>query len=165
MEFFETCYEGRPAVAKIASFEWQIPDLTRETWAYHVLEFGRNANDPIAPPFLGHLIENGRVMGFLMGKVEGRAACPDDIARCEALVKRLHNLEGLGLTHGDLNRFNFIVEDRIGGRVWLFDFEYAQDYDKEAAKAEIRSLASELAETTRRGGRLATTTLSSAGWA
>lgn len=150
---FETLYEGRPAVAKIACFEWHIPNLTRETWAYHVLDHGCGSDAPIAPPFLGHLTENGRVMGFLMGKVEGRAACLDDVVRCEALVKRLHSL---GLVHGDLNRFNFVVEEKAGGRVWLVDFEHAQDYDEEAGRAEIQSLLSELAETTGRGGVITT---------
>lgn len=147
---FETVYEGRPAIAKIACFEWQIPNMTRETWAYHVLDHDSDGT-PIAPAFLGHLTENGRVMGFLMEKVQGRAACSADLARCEALVLRLHKLGGLGLVHGDVNRYNFIVEDGSDGHVWLIDFEHAQDYDEKAGQAEFQSLASELAEETGRG--------------
>lgn len=60
---FETIYESEPAIAKIACFEWQISNITRETWAYHVLNHD-NDGEPIAPAFLGHLAENGRVMGF-----------------------------------------------------------------------------------------------------
>lgn len=147
---FETIYKDEPAIAKIACFEWQIPNITRETWAYHVLDHD-NDGEPIAPAFLGHLTENGRVMGFLMRRVEGRAACLGDLARCEALVLRLHRLGGLGLVHGDVNRYNFIVEDTPDGRIWLVDFEHAQDYDEEAGRAEFLSLASELAEETGRG--------------
>lgn len=152
---FETRYEGRPAVAKMACFEWQIPNLTRETWAYHVLDHDSDGT-PLAPPFLGHLTEHGRVMGFLMGKVEGRAACLDDLARCEALVKRLHSLGGLGLVHGDVNRYNFVVEEKPDGRIWLVDFEHAQDYEEQAGQAEIQSLPFELTETTGRGGTVTT---------
>ncbi|KAF5020441.1 hypothetical protein F66182_7520 [Fusarium sp. NRRL 66182] len=74
---FENFYQGRPAVAKIACFEWQIPSLTRETWAYCVLTQSQQPDDgpPIAPKFLGHLTENGRVMGFLMEMLEG--SCMD----------------------------------------------------------------------------------------
>lgn len=59
-----------------------------------------------------------------------------------------------GLIHGDLNRYNFVVEENTGDRVWLIDFEHAEDYNQEAGEAEIRSLSAELAETTGRGGVL-----------
>ncbi|KAF2964766.1 hypothetical protein GQX73_g8802 [Xylaria multiplex] len=136
---FETLYEGRAAVAKIARFEWQIPSLTRETWAYC---------------FLGHLTENGRVMGFLMEKLEGRFACLDDLTQCAALLKRLHGLGDLGLVHGDVNRYNFIVEECYRGCVRLVDFEHAQDYDEKLAQAELESLPAELAEETGRGSTI-----------
>ncbi|KAI1129910.1 alpha-galactosidase A [Nemania abortiva] len=150
---FETLYEGRAAVAKIACFEWHIPRLTRETWAYSVLAETQEPGDgpPIAPEFLGHLTENGRVIGFLMEKLEGRFACLDDLTQCAALLKRLHNLGDLGLVHGDVNRHNFIVEESHHGCVRLIDFEHAQDYDEELAQAELESLSAELAEETGRG--------------
>lgn len=47
---FETLYEGRPAVAKIACFEWLVPNITRERWAYDVLSYN-NSGTPIAPRF------------------------------------------------------------------------------------------------------------------
>ncbi|KAI0858013.1 alpha-galactosidase A [Xylaria cubensis] len=155
---FETLYEGRAAVAKIACFEWQIPSLTRETWAYCVLtETQRPSDGPlIAPEFLGHLTENGRVMGFLIEKLEGRFACSDDLTQCAALLKRLHGLGDLGLVHGDVNRYNFIVEECCRGCVRLVDFEHAQDYDEELAHAELESLPAELAEETGRGSTITT---------
>ncbi|KAI0194552.1 hypothetical protein F4808DRAFT_474797 [Astrocystis sublimbata] len=124
---FETLYEGRAAVAKIACFEWQIPSLTRETWAYCVVTETQPSDGPLtAPEFLGHLTENGRAMGFLMEKLEGRSACSDDLTQCAALLKRLHGLGDLGLVHGDVNRYNFIVEECCRGRVVrLVDLEHA----------------------------------------
>lgn len=155
---FETLYEGRPAVAKIACFDWQIPRLTRETWAYCVITQTQQLGDGpgIAPEFLGHLTENGRVMGFLMEKLEGRFACSDDLAQCAALLRRLRGLGDLGLVHGDVNRYNFIIEENNGGHVRLVDFEYAQDYDEKLAQAELESLPAELAEETGRGSTITT---------
>lgn len=69
-------------------------------------------------------------MGFLMEKVEGRFACSDDLAQCEALLRRLHGLGDLGLVHRDVNRYNFIIEEGHGGSVRLVDFEHAKDYDE-----------------------------------
>ncbi|KAJ3541690.1 hypothetical protein NM208_g4487 [Fusarium decemcellulare] len=153
---FETLYEGRAAVAKIACFEWQIPMLTRETWAYCVLTETQQPEDgpSIAPEFLGHLTENGRVMGFLMEKMEGRFACLDDLTQCAALLRRLHSLGDLGLVHGDVNRYNFVIEENDGGNVRLVDFEHAQDYDEKLAQAELESLPAELAEETGRGSTI-----------
>ncbi|KAF5963814.1 alpha-galactosidase A [Fusarium bulbicola] len=153
---FETLYQGRPAVAKIACFEWQIPSLTRETWAYCVLTQSQQPDDDpsIAPKFLGHLTENGRVMGFLMERLEGRFACSDDLAQCTALLRKLHGLGGMGLVHGDINRYNFIIEESHDRHVRLVDFEHAQDYDEKLAQEELKSLHAELAEETGRGSTI-----------
>lgn len=157
---FETIYEDRAAVAKIACFEWHIPRVTRETWAYCVLTQSQRPDEalPIAPEFLGHLVENGRVIGFLMEKLDGRPACLDDLTQCEALLRRLHGLGDLGLVHGDVNRYNFIVEEGPGGVIRLVDLEHAQDYDAKLAQAELESLPAELAEETGRGSTV------TAGW-
>jgi tRNA A-37 threonylcarbamoyl transferase component Bud32 len=50
-------------------------------------------------------------------KAAGREASIKDLAICEAAVRRLHSL---GLTHEDLNRFDFIVGE---GGVKSIDFE------------------------------------------
>jgi hypothetical protein len=55
-------------VAKIARFEWEIPRIERETRAYQLLE-----GSGLAPRFLGHVHENGRIMGLLLEKLEGRS--------------------------------------------------------------------------------------------
>ena len=58
----ETDWFGKKAVAKIARFDFEIPQMKRETKLYQVL----NASDSehhggisFAPAFLGHLTENG----------------------------------------------------------------------------------------------------------
>lgn len=75
-------------------------------------------------------MENGYVIGFLMGKVEGGFACLGDLTQCAALLRRLYGLGDLGLVHGDVNPYNFIVKEGRRRCVRLVDFEHAQDYDK-----------------------------------
>ncbi|GME27535.1 alpha-galactosidase A precursor [Neofusicoccum parvum] len=56
-----TCREfGAPVVVKVARFAFEIPQLDAETRAYRWVE-GQN----IGPVFLGHVVEEGRVIGFL----------------------------------------------------------------------------------------------------
>ncbi|KAB5559954.1 alpha-galactosidase A [Coniochaeta sp. 2T2.1] len=149
----EVSYNGSPAVAKIACFEWDVARIERETWAYEVLaKHSDEGTAPVAPTFLGHLTENSRVMGFLLEKVEGREpACVDDLAGCEALLSRLHRR--VGLVHGDVNRYNFLVDRGSGsvGGMRLVDFEYAEEFEEGLARAELLSLPAELAEETGRG--------------
>lgn len=97
---------------------------------------------------MAHLTENGRVIGFLTEKVEGDSAGIEDLASCQALVRRLH---ALGLVHGDVNRYNFVVDRRPGGVILLVDFEHADGYDEEEGRKELESLESELTEETGRG--------------
>lgn len=81
----------------------------------------QNTCKQIAPQFLGHLTENGRVIGFLLEKVEGTYARLSDLPLCAAALKTLHSM---GLVHGDVNKHNFVV-DREKGEVRLIDFEHA----------------------------------------
>jgi hypothetical protein len=147
----EVEYQGAPAIAKIACFEWDIDQIQRETWAYFILTPHQSEHPDeslIAPEFLGHLTENGRVMGFLLQKFDGEPACVNDLNNCEALLRRLHSL---GLIHGDVNRNNFLF-DRVSGRAMrLIDFEHTEEFDAELAEAELLSLPGELAEETGRG--------------
>ncbi|KAK6215029.1 alpha-galactosidase A [Colletotrichum tabaci] len=147
----EVQYDGGTAVAKIACFEWDLRRIERETAAYYKLTQHRiqhRDEPPIAPEFLGHLTENGRVMGFLLEKIDGERACISDLPDCEALVRRIH---GLGMIHGDVNRYNFVV-DRDGTEgVRLVDFEHFEDFSEEAAMEELLALPTELAEDTGRG--------------
>lgn len=95
------------------------------------------------------MTENGRIMGLLLQKVDGEPACTDDLPGCEALVRRLH---GLGLIHGDVNRYNFLVDRASeGAGAHLVDFEHVEGFDDERARQELASLPAELAEETGRG--------------
>lgn len=112
-----TQYDLTPTViAKIARFEWELPRIEQETRAYQLLE-----GSELAPRFLGHIHENGRIMGFILEKLEGRPAASGDLSSCETAIRKLH---GLGLLHGDVNRYNFLVTQQ---GVKLLDFECAQE--------------------------------------
>jgi hypothetical protein len=66
----------------------------------------------IGPKFLAHVTENGnRRVGFMVEKVDGRIAGPQDLAKCQKVLSRLHSL---GIAHGVLRRDSFIVIDRPG---------------------------------------------------
>ncbi|KAF5685389.1 alpha-galactosidase A [Fusarium circinatum] len=151
----EVRYNDVPAIAKIACFEWEMRRIERETWAYSLLEdhHSRHPNEsPIAPKFLAHLTENGRIMGLLLEKVDGEPACVDDLEHCEILLRRLHR--DLGLVHGDVNRYNFLVDRASGIGVRLVDFEHTEDFDESLAMAELLSLPAELTEETGRGATI-----------
>ncbi|KAI1771101.1 hypothetical protein F4818DRAFT_221715 [Hypoxylon cercidicola] len=140
--------DGRIVFAKVAIFEWWIPQVERETRVYEVIAENECPDKPpIAPAFLGHLTEQGRTIGFLMGKVEGSHASLVNLPECEAALRRLH---GMGLVHGDANRYNFVVE-RSTGHVKMIDFEHAEAYDEEKARAELEELKAQLTEETGRG--------------
>ncbi|KAK3681923.1 hypothetical protein LTR37_020766 [Vermiconidia calcicola] len=142
---------GKVVVAKTAQFDWDIPRLESETRVYHMLDQYERQNPNkcrITPRVLGHLTEGGRVMGILLEKLEGRFASIDDLTACEEVLRKFH---AVGLIHGDVNRYNFIVDDSDGS-VKIIDFEHAEDFDDAGAKSELESLTSQLSEETGRGG-------------
>ncbi|KAF5621947.1 alpha-galactosidase A [Fusarium sp. NRRL 52700] len=142
----EVLYNDAPAI------EWEIHRIERETWAYSLLEdhHSQHPNEPpIAPKFLAHLTENGRIMGLLLEKVDSEPACVDDLKHCETLLRRFHR--DLGLVHGDVNRYNFLVDRFSGSGVRLVDFEHAEDFNESLAREELVSLPAELTEETWRG--------------
>ena len=101
----------------------------------------------IGPAFLGHLVEHGRVMGFLIEKIDGVHGKIGDLEACQTIVKRLHSL---GIVHGDLNKYNFIIGPT---RTTLIDFEDAiKNGSKEAMQKEFARLTEQLTEETGRGG-------------
>lgn len=160
-------FEGEQVVCKLAPFPWEIPYLQRETLAYEriaksesiaksVIEGGLDrlgaSADPtqlekstpqyIAPRFLGHLTENGRVIGFLLEKIEGTYASLSDLPQCAAALRTLHSM---GIVHGDVNKHNFVVE-RATREVRLIDFEHASLFSEEKAQRELEDLAAVLAD-------------------
>jgi hypothetical protein len=147
----EVLYHGRPAIVKYSCFDWDFHRIRRENWAYDILHNDHHKGQVyVAPRVLGHLTENGRPIGLLLEKIEGTFASIKDKANCEKALRILH-AEPLHLVHGDVNRYNFIV-DAKDGNVRLVDFEHAEEYDESKAQKEIESLAAELTEETGRGG-------------
>ncbi|KAK3939478.1 hypothetical protein QBC46DRAFT_437210 [Diplogelasinospora grovesii] len=136
-----------PLIAKIAAFEWQMPLLVGETHAYRLLE-----GTGIAPRFLGHIHERGRVIGVLLEKAEGRFAGIEDLPRCEEILSRLH---AFGLLHGDPNRYNFVINGN--DEIKLIDFEKTRfTEDSELMRAELASLPKYLVDESGRGGGFVT---------
>ncbi|RGP75760.1 alpha-galactosidase a [Fusarium sporotrichioides] len=107
---------GGNMVAKIARSESEMPLNKRETRAYQLLKDSR-----LTLRFLGHIHKNGRIIGFLIEKLEGRCASSDDLAICKAALERVH---GLGLLHGNVNRYNFLITDQ---GVKLLNFELSEE--------------------------------------
>lgn len=102
-------------IAKLARFPWEVPQLEAEMAAYEWIE-----GHQIGPSFLGHLAEDGRVIGFIITRIDdSRHATVEDFALCEQALLRLH---GLGIKHGDTNKHNFLIHD---GKATLIDFDVA----------------------------------------
>ncbi|KAL2015244.1 hypothetical protein VTK56DRAFT_5950 [Thermocarpiscus australiensis] len=131
-----------PMIAKIARFEWELPRIEHEMRAYQLLE-----GSGLAPRFLAHVHENGRIMGLLLEKIEGRPAAFHDLSVCEAALKELHSR---GLVHGDVNRYNFLI---TGEGAKLIDFERLQENASDELRSmELESLRAELVDESGRGG-------------
>ncbi|KJX98034.1 hypothetical protein TI39_contig443g00012 [Zymoseptoria brevis] len=132
-------------VAKFAVFEHEIGYLNSECAAYQWIE-GQN----IGPKFLGNLVEDGRVIGFLMGDItDARHADIDDLSLCQEALRRLHQL---GILHGDANKHNFLIKD---GRAVLIDFDTARKCDdQEEFAKELNGLDEQLNDASGRGGMI-----------
>jgi predicted Ser/Thr protein kinase len=129
-------------IAKIARFEWEISRVEQEARAYQLLE-----GSELAPRFLDHVHEDGRIMGFVLEKVAGRPVSIDDLDVCEAALKKLHEL---GCLHGDANRYNFLITEE---GVKLLDFERLEENGSlELMQKKLESLRGELTEESGRGG-------------
>ncbi|PVI01100.1 hypothetical protein DM02DRAFT_591635 [Periconia macrospinosa] len=130
-------------VVKFARFDWEIPQLDAETSAYQWIE-----GHGIGPKFLGHVSEDGRVIGFIMEKISDcRHATPEDLSICQAALSRLHNL---GIKHGDTNKHNFLIHD---GKAILIDFDCStQNNDAGILDEEFRGLEGQLCDGSGRGG-------------
>jgi hypothetical protein len=140
-----TCpqFPNTTIVYKFARFEWEIGWIDSETAAYQSLE-GHN----IGPKFLGHVSEEGRVIGFLIDKVQdARHATISDHAACVEALTKLHRL---GFLHGDTNKHNFLVNST---GATLIDFEGLSKSDNaEEFETEIAGLTDQLNDTSGKGG-------------
>ena len=131
-----------PVIAKLARFPWEIDYYNNETLVYSWIE-----GHDIGPKFLGHLMEEERVIGFLLERVEGHHAGINDLLHCQTAVAKLHRL---GISHGDLNRHNFLVSSE---RAYLVDFETAKKVDDQPTlDQELQELEKQLSSDSTRGG-------------
>ncbi|KAJ5543358.1 hypothetical protein N7461_009361 [Penicillium sp. DV-2018c] len=148
---YEATYSGEESlvtmsspvvIVKVARFEWELPRLSQETLIYRSLE-----DRGLAPRFIGHVHEHGRVIGFMLEKLEGREANIKDLSSCQSALQRLHDL---GIVHGDANRYNFIIQNE---KARLIDFEKSQLCHGFTAcmQAEMDSLCDQLVEDAGRG--------------
>ncbi|KAF4157781.1 hypothetical protein CNMCM6936_008901 [Aspergillus lentulus] len=130
-------------VAKFARFDWEVQYMENETTAYQWID-----GYDIGPRFLGHLTEEGRVIGFLMERVPAeRHAGPQDLEACRETLSRLHDL---GIRHGDINRFNFLI---CQSKAVLIDFDTAQKCAHQALLLkELEDLPLRLNDPSNRGG-------------
>ncbi|KAI0883943.1 alpha-galactosidase A precursor [Annulohypoxylon maeteangense] len=133
-----------PVVAKFARFEWEIPQMRAETAAYEWI-----AGQDIGPSFLGHLTEEGRVIGFLIEYITNfRHATLEDLPLCQSTLSKLHKL---GITHGDTNKHNILIHD---GKATLIDFDFASRSASDGElEAELHGLPEQLRDMSGRGGR------------
>ncbi|KAL6908787.1 alpha-galactosidase A precursor [Trichoderma evansii] len=132
-------------IVKLARFPWEVPQLERETMAYEWVD-----GQQIGPGFLGHLIEEGRAIGFVMDRIVGcRHATPNDFSLCRLALSKLHQL---GIKHGDINKHDFLIHD---GKATLIDFDSAsRAVSASELEREILDLPDQLRDTSERGGRI-----------
>ena len=136
-------------VAKFARFPWETPYFAAETAVYAWLK-----DTGVGPRFLDHLTEgkNGRVIGFLLEYISlARFAGPNDLEACQEALGKLH---GLGILHGDVNRYNFLVQgEGEEKRVTMIDFDGTERVnDLKALRAEFESVSEKLADESGLGG-------------
>lgn len=135
-----------PLVAKFACWDWEIGYMEDEYTAYQWIE-GHN----IGPKFLGHITEEGRVIGFLLERVadetgDARHATPEDLKVCQQALAKLHNL---GILHGDLVKYNILITSK---GATLIDFSTARKSDDISAfEEEKKVLEAELYSDSDRG--------------
>jgi predicted Ser/Thr protein kinase len=114
---------GCPIVVKIARFDHEIPDIQLECDVYEKI-LGKG----IGPKFLAYVTEGGRVIGFVLKKIEGaRRPRPRDVKKCNRVLKKLHKL---GILHQDCHHGNVLMRK---GRAILVDFKSATRITSENA--------------------------------
>ncbi|KAF1993738.1 hypothetical protein P154DRAFT_502962 [Amniculicola lignicola CBS 123094] len=141
-------FEGNQYILKIARFRHELKALYTEIMAYSTLnEFS------FAPNLLGYVYEEteDRVIGFLIEALNGRHPNVEDLEICRHAMLELHSR---GVVHGDLNKFNIVIE---GTKPKFIDFEAASFQDDNSYKKleleETEQLAQKLADVSGIGDR------------
>lgn len=121
---------SEPVMVKFAATRAQIAPFTKETQAYKLL-----LSRDVGPKFLGHVTEEGRVIGFVLEFVQGRVPGIEDREACETALEELH---ALGLKHGDLELGSFVVREDGKGVVLLGLKSMDACWDDNLLKREMR---------------------------
>lgn len=91
----------------------------------------------------------------MLEKVEGRDAGIEDLSVYQDVLSKLHDM---GVSRGDVNRYNFVVADD-GSWAKLVGFESARKCtDERILQKEMESLSDELRDESGRGGKVIITT-------
>ncbi|KAI0867156.1 hypothetical protein F4860DRAFT_508654 [Xylaria cubensis] len=113
---------GSLAVMKYAPFAITIESISHEIRIYQYLQ-----NSDITPKFLGQVVEQGRIIGFLIEYVEDARLVSlsgrfSDLAidKCKQSLEKLHHI---GILHNDAHTNNCLL--RNDGSAVLIDFEHA----------------------------------------
>ncbi|KAL9625317.1 MAG: hypothetical protein Q9160_000380 [Pyrenula sp. 1 TL-2023] len=118
-------------VAKFTQFEWEVPQLEAETTAYEWIE-----GQLVGPAFLGHLIEEGRVIHWVP----------------HGPHRRLSSRDAGGLPSVPLD----LVKTASDGKATLIDFDNAsRPASDDELEAERHKLQTQLRDTSGRGGKVA----------
>lgn len=140
-----------PLVVKFAVWEWEMDLVDTECATYECIE-GHN----IGPKFLGHIVEEGRVIGFIAERLrdefgDARHATRADLGICSQTLAKLHNL---GILHRDINKHNILI---TSDGATLIDFANARESDDRSDfEKEMQSLEGALCDESdvgRPGGR------------
>ncbi|KAF2823775.1 alpha-galactosidase A precursor [Ophiobolus disseminans] len=110
--------------------------------------YERIVGHQIGPEFLGHITEEGRVIGFVMERIaDCRHATPNDLSLCQSTLLELHRL---GIKHEDINMDNFLIR---GEKATLIDFDLASQTTRDAElEGELSDLQRQLEDTSAKVG-------------
>lgn len=129
---FKTIQPGRLEIVQHPEFGSspvlaKIGDVHEGTW-YRLLY-----DLKVTPHFLGHVIQNGRIVGFLTEYLEGqeeKTAIKRRPSRKEACLTALRRMHARGIVHGDAHGENCL--GRRDGSAVLIDFELSVETSSQA---------------------------------
>ncbi|KAI1909784.1 hypothetical protein LOZ39_004648 [Ophidiomyces ophidiicola] len=129
---FRVMCDGEICILKIAKFKHELSYLHQEISVYLKLsDFAQ------APKFVGVVYEEtkNRTIGFLIEAISGRHPDINDFEACKKTVDLLHTH---GIIHGDLNRYNFLINNH-GAQIFDFENSVLKEDAAAAAEEEIQS--------------------------
>lgn len=139
---------SKTIIAKFAVWPWEIGYRDQENKSYQLLQ-GKD----IGPEFLGHILEEGRIIGFILERITDARHADATMSDVELCKKKLQQLHQLHILHGDVNKYNFLIS-KVTGEVTIIDFESARKCeDLEELEKESESLEEQFWDTSGRGGQ------------